>query len=453
MPSGILISFLGALQASFSVLLTIASGVIAAQFELISPEAAQEVSSLCVKLLLPCLLISNLGSELHLDTIIRYVPIIIWAAVYTVLSVAIANVVAAVFRLPKWVVTLTSFNNTESLPLLLLQSLSTTGVLASLVGPGGEDDGIERARSYFLACSVITNTITFGKGPQILTTSPHDSTVMKAFRWITGRPKPSDQDEPEDSENQGAQIDEQDGERGGDGDEPGEPGEPDEQTSLLPRTVRRTGRKVRDSVSSRFGRWFGAAPKPVQRTLEGLHAFINPPFIGAFIGVVIGITPPLQRLFFNDMDNGGYFNAWLTKALKNVGELFIALQVVVVGVKLSLSLRMWKKGEEAGSVPLGTLVCVVVFRFILWPAISIPLIWALASRTGLLTDDPMLWWAMMMMPVGPPAMKNLALADVSGTDQKTRMSIAKFLTLSYMITPIVSFAVVGALSAAEAAKN
>ncbi|RYP32914.1 hypothetical protein DL767_005004 [Monosporascus sp. MG133] len=450
MPSGILISFLGALQASFSVLLTIASGVIAAQFKLISTEAAQEVSGLCVKLFLPCLLISNLGSELHLDTVIRYVPIIIWAAVYTVLSIAIANVVAAVFRLPKWVVTVTSFNNTESLPLLLLQSLSTTGVLASLVGSGGEDDGIERARSYFLACSVVTNTITFGRGPQILTTSPHDSTIMKAFRWITGRPKPSDQDEPEDSENQRTQVDGQDGEHSGDGDESGEP---DEQTSLLPGRVRRTGRKVRDGVSSRFGQWFDAAPKPVQKTLEALHTFINPPLVGAFIGVVIGITPPLQRLFFNDMDNGGYFNAWLTKALKNVGELFIALQVVVVGVKLSLSLRMWKKGEEAGSIPLGTLVCVVVVRFILWPAISIPLIWALASRTGLLTDDPMLWWTMMMMPVGPPAMKNLALADISGTDQKTRMSIAKFLTLSYMITPIVSFAVVGALSAAEAAKH
>lgn len=62
--------------------------------------------------------------------------------------------------------------------------------------------------------------------------------------------------------------------------------------------------------------------------------------------------------------------------------------------------------------------------------ISIPLIWAIASRTHLLADDPMLWWAIMMMPVGPPAMKNLALTDVSGTDQRTRMSIAKFLTVS-----------------------
>lgn len=76
MPAGILIPLVGALQASVSVLLTIFSGVVAAQFGLLSTGSAEEVSRLCVKLLLPCLLISNLGSELHLDTIVRYVPII-----------------------------------------------------------------------------------------------------------------------------------------------------------------------------------------------------------------------------------------------------------------------------------------------------------------------------------------------------------------------------------------
>lgn len=76
MSSGVLISFAGAVQASISVLLTIFSGVVAAQFGLLSTGAAEEVSKLCVKLLLPCLLISNLGSELQLDTVVRYVPII-----------------------------------------------------------------------------------------------------------------------------------------------------------------------------------------------------------------------------------------------------------------------------------------------------------------------------------------------------------------------------------------
>lgn len=131
----------------------------------------------------------------------------------------------------------------------------------------------------------------------------------------------------------------------------------------------------------------------------------------------------------------------------------MSLQVIVVGVKLSLSLRLMKEGEEAGNLPLGTVLCVTFVRFILWPAISIPLIWALAAYTNLLTDDPMLWWALMMMPIGPTAMKVLALADVSGASQDIRMTITKFLTVSYIITPIVSFAVVGALEGAKAAKQ
>lgn len=76
MSSEILVSFLGAVQASLSVLLTISFGVAAAQFGLVTTQAAEEISRLCVKVLLPCLMITKLGSELHLDTAVNYVPII-----------------------------------------------------------------------------------------------------------------------------------------------------------------------------------------------------------------------------------------------------------------------------------------------------------------------------------------------------------------------------------------
>jgi len=36
---------------------------------------------------------------------------------------------------------------------------------------------------------------------------------------------------------------------------------------------------------------------------------------------------------------------------------------------------------------------------------------------------------MMLMPVGPPALKLTALADVTGSSDKEKMSIAKFLTV------------------------
>lgn len=77
MSSGSLVtSFLGALQASLAVLLTIGYGVIAAQFDLLKASSAKDISKLCVRMFLPALLITNMGSQLHLDTVMRYVPIL-----------------------------------------------------------------------------------------------------------------------------------------------------------------------------------------------------------------------------------------------------------------------------------------------------------------------------------------------------------------------------------------
>lgn len=77
MSSGSIVpSFLGALQASLSVLLTIGYGVVAAQFNLLTGSSAKDISKLCVRMFLPALLITNVGSQLHLDTAMRYVPIL-----------------------------------------------------------------------------------------------------------------------------------------------------------------------------------------------------------------------------------------------------------------------------------------------------------------------------------------------------------------------------------------
>lgn len=63
------VPFLAALQASLAVLLTIAVGVVGVQFNLISEPASKEVSKLCTKLFLPALLITNVGSQLHVDAV------------------------------------------------------------------------------------------------------------------------------------------------------------------------------------------------------------------------------------------------------------------------------------------------------------------------------------------------------------------------------------------------
>jgi hypothetical protein len=76
MSSGLLSSFLGALQASLAVLLVIYYGVLAAQFKLLDSSSAKSISKVCVRLFLPMLLITQVGSELHIETASRYIPVL-----------------------------------------------------------------------------------------------------------------------------------------------------------------------------------------------------------------------------------------------------------------------------------------------------------------------------------------------------------------------------------------
>ena len=50
-------------------------------------------------------------------------------------------------------------------------------------------------------------------------------------------------------------------------------------------------------------------------------------------------------------------------------------------------------------------------------------------------------------------MKLTALADVSGSSENEKMSIAKFLSLTYADSPLVCFTVAGATKACRATMN
>lgn len=82
--------------------------------------------------------ISNVGSQLEAETAFRYVPLLIWSLAYNVASILIGIVVTRVLKLPNWTTPALAFNNTTSLPLLLVQSLQSTGVLDSLLMGDGD---------------------------------------------------------------------------------------------------------------------------------------------------------------------------------------------------------------------------------------------------------------------------------------------------------------------------
>jgi hypothetical protein len=77
--------------------------------------------------------------------------------------------ITRIFKTPSWVTPAIAFNNTTSLPLLLVQSLAATKLLDTLDSSG---DAVARAKSYFLVNAMVGNSLTFALGvPNIATFS------------------------------------------------------------------------------------------------------------------------------------------------------------------------------------------------------------------------------------------------------------------------------------------
>ena len=404
-------------------------GVLAAEFNLLDAPSTKKISTVCVKLFLPALLITKIGRELNIDTGVRYIPILIWAVLYNAVSLAIGLAAVKLFKFPRWVTAAVAFNNTTSLPLLLVKSLEATGILKRLLVNGDTTtEAINRAQSYFLVCSIIGNCLTFAIGPRLL------------------RPSDDEADDDDHAKSPSSSVREEED----DEDTLAEQSEPDERTSLMPTSLQ----DIEDVASVPL--------KPVRsrrqsiayhgkEAMSFLYDFVNAPTIGACIGAFIGIVPPLHRAFFNESFDGGIFTAWLTSSLQNMGQIFVSLQVIVVGVTLSSAFRKMRSGTASGHCPWTATVFILSFRFVIWPLISIPTIWLLATKAHVLDGDPVLWFAMMLMPTGPPAMKLIAMADVSGADEEGKLGVAKLLGIAYTLSPILSLTIMAALSASKAA--
>jgi hypothetical protein len=288
------------------------------------------------------------------------------------------------------------FNNTTSYPLLLIQSLDETGILSSLVITNETtSQAIERAKSYFLVFSTISSCLTFAVGPRLIDTEH--------------APDPQDDDEEPEHEVNG------DTEAGVASNEQTSllgavvprPREGSVAASFFPTNLRKQSFVPYDRRPSMVSkkRWLEYHPQ-TRWWLLFFYDFLNAPLLGAVLGAIIGLVPALHRAFFNDTYDGGIFSAWLTASLKNIGGLFVPLPVIVAGVSLYTSMHAAKtQRSEASKTPWLTTAFVLVIRFIIWPIISIIIIYIFAKKTELLGDDPMLWFTLMLMPTGPPAMK------------------------------------------------
>jgi auxin efflux carrier family protein len=164
---------------------------------------------------------------------------------------------------------------------------------------------------------------------------------------------------------------------------------PDEGTALLSNSPPRV---------SLYHRVLGI-PKAIWQTLYNIW---NPPLTGALLAILIGLIPPLKEEFYTQ---DGFFFGTITTSLINVGELFTALMLFVLGANLRIKFQ----GDGESQTPIGILVYIYVMRFIIMPVIAIIAVWKVSSWGWLddsshagLGGDPMLKFILCLIPAGPP---------------------------------------------------
>jgi len=272
MPSTFIVSALGALEASVSVLITLGYGLIAARLGMVREGTARDVASLCRNIFLPALLITDIGSQLDHHNVLNYAPIFIWSIAHTAVSVVLGKTIVHLFGLPTWTVATVAFNNSTSLPLLLTGSLLETGILGELAG-GDTRETVARVKSYFLINSLVSKVLAFTIGPILFG-------EQAATKYS--------------------------------------PVESDEETCLLSRS---------SSTSPTNVGAMDMDSKTIQRFLKQASTFLNPTTWGGIVAVTVGLVPSLHHVLFAPSNEGGFLNAWFTSSLRNMGALFSGMEV------------------------------------------------------------------------------------------------------------------------------
>ncbi|KAJ3557263.1 hypothetical protein NM688_g1565 [Phlebia brevispora] len=379
-------------------------------------DTVKRISSLCAKVFLPCLIVVQMGPELTADNLSTLWILPVWGLVSTIIGHLLGWLAQAVLRTPSWVIVAAGRPNTSALPLLLLQSLETTGVL-ELLGADGESvsQTLHRAKSLILLNVVVQQAFTFQTAPSLL---ERDAT-KRARRDSAGDAEAGATDElspaakhasniapiVQDSEHVGL-LQDNDARSYGSSSQ----AEPDYPSALEP---------IAEEPDIHWPRSIGIFEKPLKK----IAMTMSPPLIGAIIGLILGIIPPLHELFYSE---GSALYTAVTQSAKELGNLFVALQMFTVGAELALVPNC-----HPGYIPMG---CALLVRFLIMPGLSLLFVWLTAGR-GLYVDDKLVWFLLVLIPAGPSAMLLANVAELVNVDQGP---IAGYLTVSYVFSPLMA---------------
>ncbi|KAJ7095935.1 membrane transport protein-domain-containing protein [Mycena belliarum] len=393
MTSDLVEGLVSSTKASISVILVLVYGYLLRKFGFLSQDGESNISRLGTKFLLPALLFTEIGPLATASNLKNYWPIIPLSLFYQCVALMVA-LISRLAGMPQHYVPMFIFNNVTSLPLLLISALAATGGLDPLVTDDRTLDSVVKAgRVYILINALVGNLTRFAMGPYLMKANAPQSSKA----WFR-----SYHDHVEDD-------------------------------SLLSDSNQETGHIALLDEEDR------EPPSIKHRTLSSLNRAkewiinaMNPPLTGGILAVAFGMIPWFHRELF-----GPGVLSPLSDSLNNVGKLFSALQMLVLGSHL-----FSKKGSKTQPFFLAWLF---TYRFIIAPALSISVVYFIRTTwPNLLDNDPMLDYVLALSNVGPPALTLAAVAVMADLPSEVEGQVSRILTFSYAIqqvTPFISFPV------------
>ncbi|WVQ76923.1 hypothetical protein IAR50_006602 [Cryptococcus sp. DSM 104548] len=329
------------------------------------PLLSKNLSNVSSHLFLPLLLLTGLSasSTLTWKTLLQAWPLAIIALTTHVASLAVSLGLHTYFKTPDWTVESLTFNNVSSYPLLLLYALykvSPEGGLAHLHWRIKDTSlhVVERASLYILINILITNVFRNLLKPII--SRYISSTTLVETEIHQDVESPAEATTPEQAT---------------------------ERTSLL----------SRPSLSP------DAGPK------TSLKLILRSPIVlAAIVGLAIGLIKPLQRgitgVGAGDGEGEGTW-LWLGigSGLVALGQFYPLFDVFTSGVTVRAGHKV-SSAEEPVPPTLGTVLLLSFWRYIVIPAITLPIIRGFhhIPSTKVFLQDPAFSFALALTVISPP---------------------------------------------------
>ncbi|RUS27876.1 auxin efflux carrier [Jimgerdemannia flammicorona] len=175
-----------------------------------------------------------------------------------------------------------------------------------------------------------------------------------------------------------------------------------------------------------------------------LRTQIPPPLYAAFLALIVGLTPPLKRLFF---DPSSFLQPSFTTAIISCGATAVPLIMICLGAQMNELLSASRSSQPATVRPVAL---VIVARMLITPLYIIPVVALFAVVTGgeghmsAVVADPVFLLVLILLGCAPTAVNLVQICQVHDVfeEEMTRVLFWSYGIVAVPVTIVVMVALV-----------